>query len=833
MKAVASFLLALFGFTGVLVSPAHADDYYYWPEYGSFASHNDWGFRQVKAAQAHQLGATGQGIKIAILDDGLASYAPGLASKVIAYKDFLPGQFMRGEHGTMVASTIASDYEASVGIGGVAPNASLMVGRVCSRNGCEWEAMRKGVTWAVEAGAQIITMSISGSPDPYMHAVFAAAIAKGVVVITSMGNSGCGPYSSWGLNPYCLIGKTRESTQGTYPIAGLIAVGASNPDGGRVATLGWSSSYGPNHDIMAPGLDTSAYDSFAASNGFGGTSSSAPIVAGVAALILQIKPDLTPAQVQAIIQSTATKPIEEKAKVWDACNKDAETQVWSCNNIIDSDFPQQYFTGAGIANAEEAVKFTKRWAANQLIAEPIVSQENTQITIQWPTGLADVIINSKVIAQDVSSGYVYQGYKNQSVAIQLSQKGKLSKPTIAMVVDEVSIPKPEIRTQRVISGDLQLDVGDIESYNDMLWRQGSWGDPNYAEYSAVFQFSDGELAACRGIKNSYSPDTTFTCPSPHPRTEISGTLRFIGKDSNLGPASEAIYLTGIIRTPTISATVTYSEQGKPIFAWEAVPGAASYFYRYESEYIQHCTTETVVSPAIELTQPLVFQVWAFSSTDCSGYRIAEMDYITYTVIPPKPAKPTGITVKDVGYEQIEFEVPNRPADSIWRIYRNDGQMTRIYPGMRFIVQVQPNEDVNGKVFSFRFAQGTQSTWADSWSELSDPVEAGFRKLPSFRLECHQGTLRNEIYCGSEGMNGTSSTRIEYLDADKGVITAVEYKNEWPRERFRIKKVRGAFYVRVAATLGEPQKRNWLYRRGEDSLIEISQRKIVDQIYQPQ
>jgi hypothetical protein len=264
-----------------------------------------------------------------------------------------------------------------------------------------------------------------------------------------------------------------------------------------------------------------------------------------------------------------------------------------------------------------------------------------------------------------------------------------------------------------------------------------------------------------------------------------------------------------------------------------VPGAASYFYRYESEYIQHCTTETVVSPAIELTQPLVFQVWAFSSADCSGYRIAEMDYITYTVIPPKPAKPTGITVKDVGYEQIEFEVPNRPADSIWRIYRNDGQMTRIYPGMRFVAQVQPNEDVNGKVFSFRFAQGAQSTWADSWSELSDPVEASFRKLPSFRLECHQGTLRNEIYCGSEGMNGTSSTRIEYLDADKGVITAVEYKNEWPRERFRIKKVRGAFYVRVAATLGEPQKRNWLYRRGEDSLIEISQRKIVDQIYQPQ
>ena len=41
MKAVATFLLSLLGFTGVLVSPAQADDYYHWPDYGSFASHND------------------------------------------------------------------------------------------------------------------------------------------------------------------------------------------------------------------------------------------------------------------------------------------------------------------------------------------------------------------------------------------------------------------------------------------------------------------------------------------------------------------------------------------------------------------------------------------------------------------------------------------------------------------------------------------------------------------------------------------------------------------------------------------------------------------------
>lgn len=832
MKAVAAFLLAVLGITTAAVSPAQADDYYYWPDYGSFASHNEWSYRQVRAEQAHQLGATGLGVKVAILDDGLAQYATGLRNKVIAYKDFIPGQFMQGEHGTMVASTVASDYESSVGIGGIAPNASLLIARVCSRNGCEWEAMRKAVSWAVESGAQVISLSIAGMSEPYMLAVFAAAISKGVTVVTSMGNSGCGPYSSYGLNPYCLVGKTRENSLGVYPIAGLLAVGASNPDGGRVATLGWSSSYGPNHDIMAPGIDTSAYDAFAASNGFGGTSSAAPIVAGVAALILQLKPDLTPAQVQAIIQSTATKPIEEKAKVWDECNKDAETQVWNCNNIIDSTFDQQYFTGAGIVNAEAAVSLTKRWINGGLLGAPSIIQNNRQITVEWPNGPADVIINSKVVARNVSSGFTYQGFDNQSVAVQISRFGRLSQPTIAMVVNEVEAPKPTVIRGWSFAQEFYLDLGNLDPITDSLWSYKPWWDPEYAEYSGVFEFDNGEMAGCRGIRNKTYLDTTFTCSSPHYRTTVTGTFRFVGKDSRLGPASEVISFNPQNVKRTMEAVVNYSDLGIPTFRWEPVEGALSYQYRYESEYILHCTSDTAFTPEQLSLEPRVFQIWAKSSSDCQGDTLGQLETMGYTFLPPKPAKPSGITVKYASYEQIEFDVPNREPESVWRIYRSDGQMTRIFPGQRFIVQVQANEDVNGKVFSFRFAKQTRTTWSDSWSELSDPVTASFNKLPSFPIECQIG-IKNEVLCDSAGMNGVSGMRIDYLNSAGELLTGVDYENQSERPRYRIKKVRGAFYVRVALTVGYPNRRDSIYRRGEDVILEISQRRIVDQMYQPQ
>ena len=307
MRALAAMTLAaLMGF-GSAVNCANAEEYFYWPEFGTFAQHNNWGSEFIKVTQANQLGATGAGVKVAVLDEGLADYEPSLRNKVVAYKNFLPGQSIRAEHGTMAASLISADYNPAVGIQGVAPDAQLIVAKVCHRSSCEWEAIRKAVNWAVAEGAQVISMSFSGNIDAYMHATIRAAIDKGVVIVGAMGNWGCNPYGYWGLNVSCVQGRITESTQATYPIAGLIAAGASDQRGARVSSINWSSSFGPNMDLLAPGIDISAYDAYAASNGFGGTSASTPYIAGAAALLFSINPNFTPADIQAILQSTATK----------------------------------------------------------------------------------------------------------------------------------------------------------------------------------------------------------------------------------------------------------------------------------------------------------------------------------------------------------------------------------------------------------------------------------------------------------------------------------------------------------------------------------------------
>ena len=820
MRIVIAALLSTLLGLGTSLSSANAEDYYYWPEFGTFAEHNNWGSEFIRVSQANNLGVTGTGVKVAVLDEGLADYEPSLRNKVVAYKNFLPGQSLRAEHGTMAASLISADYNPAVGIQGVAPNASLMVAKVCHRSSCEWEAIRKAVNWAVAEGAQVISMSFSGNIDPYMHATIRAAIDKGVVIVAALGNWGCNPYGYWGMNVSCVQGKTTEGTQATYPIAGLIGAGASDQRGGRVSTLYWSSSFGPNMDLLAPGTDISAYDAYAASNGFGGTSAATPYIAGAAALLLSINADFTPADIQAILQSTASKPFIEKAKVWDSCVRNSETNAWSCNQVVDSNLPQQYYTGAGVLNVEAAVILAKKIVSGKLLPPVQLTQSNLELNIQWDGGPADLYLNSELLAQNAESDYTYQGYKGQSISVQIRRAGNLSRPVTTMMVEEILPLKPIVTNAYGLIGELRIGIENLSSQSDLVWRTkdiSSW----YSDgYSAVFTSENGDKYGCRAYPEQPGLNDYFWCEIPPTITAISGRLSIIGKNSHLGAESDLISVTNFYGPRPIEIRSVYQEDGFPLFDWDEVPNALSYEYRYESDYILHCTTETSFKVTDQSVLPRGFSVTARPEADCTGNPVGQSESVTYTPLPAKVPKPTGITVKQLFYEYVEFEVPNRNLNSQWRIYRSDGLMVRINNGQRLTVGMQPNEDVNNRTFTYRFSEMVQSTWADSWSELSDPIEVTLPAFEKTSASCVKRMKSITVKCIVQNHRDAQSIRIEYLDFDYQVIAYQEVTNDG-NLRVQVRDVKGAAYVRTSPTMGIERSRNSWYRRGEGVITEIA------------
>jgi hypothetical protein len=295
----------------------------------------------------------------------------------------------------------------------------------------------------------------------------------------------------------------------------------------------------------------------------------------------------------------------------------------------------------------------------------------------------------------------------------------------------------------------------------------------------------------------------------------------IGKNSQLSPESDLVTINITYGAKPIELRSVYEEDGHPRFYWDEVPNALSYQYRYENEYILHCTTETNFKIPTQPVEPRWFSVSAYDGADCQGSVLAKNEGAFFVPLPPKLPKPTGITVKYVSYDSVEFDVPNRNPNSYWRVYRSDGLMMRIFPQMSFRIGMQANEDLNGKTFSYRFAEMVQTTWADSWSELSDPIQVTLPSPDKIAANCFKRPKSAQVRCTIPGHRDAQKIRIEYLDSAQQVISYKEVNNNGSAFA-QVLPVEGAVYVRTSATYGTEKTRNSWYRRGEGTITEIAQ-----------
>lgn len=205
-------------------------------------------------------------------------------------------------HGTHVAGIVAATRDNDLGIDGIATGARIMSVRTVPNGDERDKDVANAIRYAADNGAHIINMSFGKGYSPHKHVVDDAvryADSLGVLLVHAAGNDA----EDLTVTPNF---PTRVYAQGGSADS-WIEVGATSwqaePD--VVAPF---SNYGRTAvDVFAPGVDilSTIPDGEYESNS--GTSMAAPVVSGIAALIMSHYPDLTAAQVRQIILDSATR----------------------------------------------------------------------------------------------------------------------------------------------------------------------------------------------------------------------------------------------------------------------------------------------------------------------------------------------------------------------------------------------------------------------------------------------------------------------------------------------------------------------------------------------
>ena len=210
-------------------------------------------------------------------------------------------------HGTHVSGIIAAARNNGLGMDGIADNVKIMMLRAVPDGDEHDKDIALAIRYAVDNGAKVINMSFGKGYSPEKYWVDDAvkyAQSKGVLLVHAAGNDAKNIDTSFNYPSPVFVSDSKRASN-------WITVGASGPNNDKPNSLTANfSNYGKNEvDVFAPGVKI--YATVPGGNTYQnlqGTSMASPVVAGLAALILQYYPSLTPEQVKYVIEKSSQAP---------------------------------------------------------------------------------------------------------------------------------------------------------------------------------------------------------------------------------------------------------------------------------------------------------------------------------------------------------------------------------------------------------------------------------------------------------------------------------------------------------------------------------------------
>ncbi len=411
-----------------------------------------WHLGGIRATPAWD-SATGAGVVIGIIDDGVDLSHPDLAPALdgdLGYdwngNDTNPSAedheldydgytyFLTDDHGTAVSGLAAARGDNGIGGAGSAPAATLAALRLIAGPVDDSEEAA-AMTWRNDA---ISVKNNSWGPYDYYPdlnpapPLWLSSIASGV----THGRNGLGVLYFWAAGNGQSSGD-QGSLDGYASARPVIAVGATSRSGG----IAGFSEGGPHLVVSAPGaagivtsdrVGLPGYTKGSYTQSFNGTSAATPIAAGVGALLLQARPDLGWRDVKEIFLRSSTKLMGSSGD-------------WVTRTAGDTAFPIKHHPrlGGGQVNALQALTLARTWVPlgpeTQVTAYPssagsmlIPDNPRLPLTLTFEPPVDDTVLRVEHVVLTLNISHTYRGDLEISLASPAGTVSRFAKSTRRM-----------------------------------------------------------------------------------------------------------------------------------------------------------------------------------------------------------------------------------------------------------------------------------------------------------------------------------------------------------------------------------------------------------------